>query len=111
MTERLLTPKQVAELLQVHPKTVYGWARNGELPCLRIGKVVRFRWSDIEARHKDSLAFFEKRGGQYGHQNDRAREVQDNPLVDDGDWMSAKARDHGLRTAKKGRPPARRVEE
>jgi len=50
---KLLTPKQVAQLLQVSPSTIYLWAWNGEIPCLclRKGKrkaVIRFRKSAIE---------------------------------------------------------------
>jgi len=33
--EPYLTPAQVAELLQVSPKTVARWAKLGKLPCLR----------------------------------------------------------------------------
>jgi len=33
--ERYLGPAQVAELLQVSPKTVARWAKLGKLPCLR----------------------------------------------------------------------------
>jgi excisionase family DNA binding protein len=33
--ERYLGPAQVAELLQVSPKTVTRWAKQGKLPCLR----------------------------------------------------------------------------
>jgi excisionase family DNA binding protein len=32
---RYLSPAQVAELLQVSPKTVTRWAKLGKLPCLR----------------------------------------------------------------------------
>jgi excisionase family DNA binding protein len=32
---RYLGPAQVAELLQVSPKTVARWAKQGKLPCLR----------------------------------------------------------------------------
>lgn len=38
-----------AELLGVHPRTVTKLARNEELPASRIGKLWRFRRSDIEA--------------------------------------------------------------
>jgi len=33
--ERYLSSAQVAELLQVSPKTVARWAKLGKLPCLR----------------------------------------------------------------------------
>jgi excisionase family DNA binding protein len=49
---RLLTIKQVAELLQVPESWVYGRTRvryHGRLPGVRIGKYWRFRESDIIA--------------------------------------------------------------
>ncbi len=42
-TDKLLTVKDAAKLLQVHPMTVYGWVRGGRLPCLRAGGRIRFR--------------------------------------------------------------------
>ena len=49
---RLLTIKQVAELLQVPRSWVYGRTRarcHGRLPGMRVGKYWRFRESDILA--------------------------------------------------------------
>jgi excisionase family DNA binding protein len=46
---RLLTAKEVARLLGVHPNYIYNLATSGELPSLRIGGNRRFRWSEIEA--------------------------------------------------------------
>jgi excisionase family DNA binding protein len=54
-TSSLLTPEEVAERLAVS----VAWVRNqtrsrayirekDPLPCVRLGKFVRFRWSDIE---------------------------------------------------------------
>ena len=37
LDEPLLDAHAVAALLGVEPDTVYGWARSGELPCLRLG--------------------------------------------------------------------------
>ncbi|HEX7124884.1 MAG TPA: helix-turn-helix domain-containing protein [Thermodesulfobacteriota bacterium] len=48
--ERLLTAKEVAELLGLKEKTVYELAKRGEIPCVRIGKFVRFRPSDLRGR-------------------------------------------------------------
>jgi len=50
---QLLTPAQVAELLQVKTGTVYAWAKQRRLPAvvLSIGKkkeCIRFRRSSIE---------------------------------------------------------------
>jgi excisionase family DNA binding protein len=45
--EQLLTVRQVAELLQLHAKTVERMARAGRLPSLRVCGRIRFRTSDI----------------------------------------------------------------
>ena len=38
----LLTAKQVAELLNVKLSTIYLWASQGKIPCLRIYGTIRF---------------------------------------------------------------------
>ncbi|TMC00018.1 MAG: helix-turn-helix domain-containing protein [Chloroflexi bacterium] len=43
MNEKLLTPEQVAERLQVTERTVYGWLRRGRLPALKLGRLWRIR--------------------------------------------------------------------
>jgi excisionase family DNA binding protein len=49
LDEPLLTASQVSELLGGIPtKTILQYARDGRLPCLRIGKHVRFIRSDID---------------------------------------------------------------
>jgi excisionase family DNA binding protein len=45
--EKLLTAEQVAEVLQLHPRTVIRMARQGRLPSLRVCGRVRFLASDI----------------------------------------------------------------
>ena len=54
---RLLTSKEVAPLVGViSHKTVERWARLGTLPCVRNGRNLRFRSSDITrwvAQHKE----------------------------------------------------------
>jgi excisionase family DNA binding protein len=48
-----LTVKEVAEYLRVHPWTVYSWARNGRLPCIRLAPhSLRFLKSDIDKYEK-----------------------------------------------------------
>jgi excisionase family DNA binding protein len=39
---RLLTAKQTAELLQISTARVYELARSSLLPCVRLGRQVRF---------------------------------------------------------------------
>lgn len=41
------TVTEVAQFLRVTTKTVYGLAGRGELPSFRVGRVLRFRESDI----------------------------------------------------------------
>jgi excisionase family DNA binding protein len=49
LSHRLLTPTEVAELLCLPASTVYELARSGRLPCLRIGRAVRFDRHTLEA--------------------------------------------------------------
>ncbi|MGI8478472.1 MAG: helix-turn-helix transcriptional regulator [Gaiellaceae bacterium] len=50
MSDRLLTTRQVADLLALSPETVLRRWRNGELPGFRLASnVLRFRESEIEA--------------------------------------------------------------
>ncbi len=45
--EKLLTAKQLSELLQVRPATVYLWTHTEFIPHYKLGKSVRFRESDV----------------------------------------------------------------
>jgi excisionase family DNA binding protein len=44
----LLTVKEVAELINCKPSTVYAWAKCGEIPCYKIGGLLRFDQMEIE---------------------------------------------------------------
>ena len=44
----VLTLEEVANWLQVSPRTLRQWAEAGEVPACRIGKLWRFRRKDIE---------------------------------------------------------------
>jgi excisionase family DNA binding protein len=48
LTQPLLSADQAAGILSVRPSWVYDAARRGELPCVRLGKHVRFVRSDLE---------------------------------------------------------------
>lgn len=48
-TTVLYTVKEVAELLDYTPDTIYLKARTGEIPAIRVGRNIRFRASDVEA--------------------------------------------------------------
>lgn len=45
--DRLLTPGQLAELLGVKCGTIYNWVHIGYVPHIKLGKLLRFRSSDI----------------------------------------------------------------
>lgn len=44
----LLRVEEVAERLRVQPATVYRFIRDGLLPCIRFGRMVRIREADLE---------------------------------------------------------------
>lgn len=44
----LQTIKEVATRLQIKPSTLYAWAAQGRIPCLRIHGLVRFRKDEID---------------------------------------------------------------
>ena len=44
----LLRPEQAAELLAVKPSWVYDAVRTGRLPCLRVGRHIRFTQTMLE---------------------------------------------------------------
>lgn len=46
--ERLLDAKEVAKLLGVHQATLHRMARAGQLPCVKVGKLWRFRVSQLD---------------------------------------------------------------
>jgi excisionase family DNA binding protein len=49
LSEPLLTAADAAELLSVRRSWIYEAVRCGNLPCVRVGKHVRFLRSDLEA--------------------------------------------------------------
>lgn len=48
MQEKILTPEQVAQILQVHPFTVLKFIKQGKLKASKLGRVYRIRESDLE---------------------------------------------------------------
>lgn len=49
MQDRILTPDQVAEMLQLHPFTILGYIKEGRLRAAKLGRVYRIRESDVTA--------------------------------------------------------------
>lgn len=48
MQERILTPSQVAQILQIHQFTVLKYIKQGKIKASKIGRVYRIRESDLE---------------------------------------------------------------
>jgi excisionase family DNA binding protein len=48
LSEPLLRPEEVASLLGVKKSSVYEYARAGRLPCIKVGRHLRFLRADIE---------------------------------------------------------------
>jgi PTS system nitrogen regulatory IIA component len=47
--ERLMSIKEVAEYLQVDLSTLYLWSQRGQIPAMKVGKMWRYRRSEIDA--------------------------------------------------------------
>jgi excisionase family DNA binding protein len=49
VSERLLTARELADLLGFAPATVVDWAEAGKVPAFKVGGRLRFRLSEVEA--------------------------------------------------------------
>jgi excisionase family DNA binding protein len=54
--EKLLTTKEVAELLGVPYRTILDWRPDQRPPAARIGKHLRFRPSDVDSWIENKMA-------------------------------------------------------
>jgi len=45
---KLIDVTQLAEMLGVKPKTIYDWSHKGLIPCVKLGRLLRFDPDDIE---------------------------------------------------------------
>jgi excisionase family DNA binding protein len=45
--DKLLTPKQLSDILHIKLSTVYKWVHYGYIPYLKIGSLTRFKESKI----------------------------------------------------------------
>jgi excisionase family DNA binding protein len=41
--KEIMTPREAAEYLSVHVRTIYRLAKNGEIPCRKVGGSWRFK--------------------------------------------------------------------
>jgi excisionase family DNA binding protein len=50
VSDRLLTAREVADLINVSTETILRWTRRGELPAIRLpGGAIRFRPAEVDA--------------------------------------------------------------
>lgn len=47
MNNELLTVAELARELHVSADTIYRWSEQGDLPAIKLGRVLRFRRADI----------------------------------------------------------------
>lgn len=60
--DRLLTVEDLATFLDVPIKTLYAWRYRGEGPVgFRVGRHVRYRWTDVEQWIRDRVRVAEVR--------------------------------------------------
>jgi excisionase family DNA binding protein len=65
----LLTIKDLAEQLRIKPSTLYAWASQSKIPCVRIHGLIRFRPEEIEgwltgfAKTRPALPEYKKHRG------------------------------------------------
>ena len=55
--KEILTAKEVADYLNLHPLTVHRYAREGKIPAFKIGTDWRFHKKYIERWIKEKLAY------------------------------------------------------
>jgi excisionase family DNA binding protein len=64
----LLTVKALSQQLQIKPSTLYAWAAQSKIPCVRIHGLIRFRPEEIEgwlsgfAKIRPALPEYKTRG-------------------------------------------------
>jgi len=47
--EDFIDKLEVSRRLRMRPRTVDAWMRRGLLPYYKLGRVVRFKWSEVDA--------------------------------------------------------------
>ncbi len=55
MNETYYTIPEVARLLKISPTKAYAWAQQGLIPCVKIGKNVRVRESELNQWLEEQL--------------------------------------------------------
>jgi len=64
--ERLIGPREAADLLGVQLSTIYAWSYRRILPSLKVGSALRFRPSALEAwlKEREHLPTAAERGSR-----------------------------------------------
>lgn len=94
--ERLLTPKEVAKIMAVSPRTIKEWLRRGEMTGIKIRNLWRIRSSDLERfiqqgnpeSKNDEEYLGTPRSSSGGQEGGMA------PLTDPKELIGEKLRDH-----------------
>jgi excisionase family DNA binding protein len=71
MSEQLLRPADVAEILQVSKALAYQILKKGDIPCVRFGKTIRVRREDLDKYIYENVG-----QGAKGEGNDTAEKDQ-----------------------------------
>ena len=53
--KKLLSLDEVSDILNIKKSTLRSWAFKREIPCLHLGRAVRFRHEIIEKIHREGL--------------------------------------------------------
>lgn len=66
MVERtpFLSVQETAALFRVHPQVVYRAVNAGEIPSVRVGRIIRIPRADVEAMARQSVASSPKTNGR-----------------------------------------------
>ena len=82
----LLTVKALSLRLQIKPSTLYAWASQSKIPCIRIHGLIRFRPEEIEswmsgfAKIRPTLPDYNRRGRDIDEIIAAAKRAIYNPL-------------------------------
>lgn len=63
--DELLTDKELAKRLRMHPVSVRVMANKGDLPAVRVGKRVRFDWLEV-LKHLKAVRLVQETGAVQG---------------------------------------------
>lgn len=96
----LLTVKDLSQQLQIKEATLYAWASQGKIPCLKIHGVLRFEADSIKV-WLDNFALRHPR---------KPFQFQQQTSVDSVDALIARAK-HAVYTSQLGKPDQQRAQE